>query len=98
MAEPILPAISTYLVEHYWPGVTRGDFEAAAERVRAAAAELEREGRRVRYLHSTFVPDDEAAFCVFEAESQKEVGEVYARASVVYERLLPAVEMRGEQR
>jgi hypothetical protein len=98
MAEPTPPGLSTFLVEHYWPGVTPDEFEEAAERVRAAAEAMESEGRKVRYLHSTFVPDDESAFCVFAAEARADVGEAYARAGVAFERLLPAVEMRGEQR
>lgn len=98
MVDLTRPGLATFLVEHYWPGVTGAEFEAAALRVRAAAEAMAHEGRRVRYLHSTFVPGDESAYCVFEAESGAEVDEAYARAGVEFERLLPAVEMRGERR
>lgn len=87
---------STFLVEHYWPGVTAAEFEAAARRVRTSAETLAQEGRHVRYLHSTFVPADEAAFCVLEAESEGLVEEAYARAGVRFERLLRAVETAVE--
>jgi hypothetical protein len=82
----------TFLVEHYWPGVTAEAFARAADRVRASADRLAGEGRRIRYLHSTLVPEDEAAFCVFEAESQQLVEEAYARAEVTFERVRAAVE------
>jgi hypothetical protein len=83
---------TTYLVEHYWPGVTEADFAAAAELVLAAAESLTAEGRPVRYLHSTLVLEDEAALCVFEAGSQALVEEAYALAGVHFERIVDAVE------
>ncbi len=53
---------------------------------------LAAEGGALRYLHSTLVPDDESAFCVFEAASRSLVEQAYARAGVRFERLLDAVE------
>ena len=87
------PSSRTFLVEHYWPGVTQAAFAASAERVRASAEELGREGRSVRYLYSTLVPEDESGFCVFEAESEAAVEEAYARAGVLYERLRDALQI-----
>jgi hypothetical protein len=83
----------TFLVEHYWPGVTVESFRAAAERVGEAAAALAREGAQIRFLHSTVVPADEAAFCTFDAESASLVEEAYARAGVGFERLVEGVEL-----
>lgn len=83
---------STFLVEHYWPGVTAEEFGGAANRVRTSAEQLATEGEHIRYLHSTLVPEDEAAFCVFEAVSESLVEEAYRRAGVRFERLLAAVE------
>ena len=83
----------TFLVEHYWPGVTAEGFQAAADRVRASAAEL----HEVRFLHSTLVPEDEAAFCVFAASSQAVVAEAYRRAGVPFERILDAVDISGKE-
>jgi hypothetical protein len=83
----------TFLVEHYWPGVTTGEFATALGRVRASADELAREGVDVRYLHSTLVLEDEAAFCVLAAASREFVERAYARAGVAFERLVEAVDV-----
>lgn len=83
----------TYLVEHYWPGVTVDDFRAAADRVRASSAELARAGVVIDFLHSTLVPEDEAAFCVFAAESPEPVEDAYRRAAVPFERIVDAHEI-----
>ena len=87
----------TFLVEHYWPGVTVEEFRAAADRVRASAEEMARADARIRFLHSTLVPEDEAAFCVFAAASSGLVEDVYRRAGVRFERIVDALELeRGE--
>jgi hypothetical protein len=82
----------TYLVEHYWPGVTEAEFRASAQRVADSADRLAHAGEPVRFLHSTLVPEDEAAFCVLTAWSAAVVEQVYAGAGVTYERLVEAIE------
>lgn len=83
----------TYLVEHYWPGVTEEAFRAAVGRVREASDELSRGGKPIHYLHSTFVPGDESALCVFAATSARLVRQAYAQAGVRFERIVLAVEI-----
>lgn len=83
---------TTFLVEHYWPGVTAHGFSAAAESLRRASEAIAAAGGALRYLHSTLVPEDESAFCVFDASSRLLVEEAYARAGVRFERILDAVE------
>ena len=84
--------VTTFLVEHYWPGVTESGFSAAAESLRRSAEAIAAAGGALRYLHSTLVPEDEAAFCVFHAASRSLVEEAYARAGVRFERILDAIE------
>jgi hypothetical protein len=50
--------MSEYLVEHYQPNSTTADLEGAASRVREAVDQLERDGRAVRFRHSTVVATD----------------------------------------
>jgi hypothetical protein len=83
----------TFLVEHYWPGVTREGFLAATDRVRAVVDDMARTAEPVRFLHSTFVPEDESAFCVFSSPSRELVEEAYKQAGVPFERVLLALEL-----
>ena len=85
--------MQTFLVEHYWPGVTASAFGAAAERVRTSVEALAGEGKALRYLHSTLVPQDEAGFCVVAAGSRELVEEAYARAGVEFQRIVESVEV-----
>ena len=84
--------MASYLVEAYVPRGRPRELEAAAGRARDAASRLTREGRRIRFLRSTFVPDDELCFLIFEADSRALVAEVAARAAIEYERILEAIE------
>lgn len=84
---------TTYLVEHYWPGITPEAFRSATARVRAAAREMARGGSPIRFRHSTMVPADEAAFCVLDATSMELIEQVYARAGVRFDRIVAALEI-----
>lgn len=92
------PGWRTYLVEHYWPGITEPEFRRSAERVSASAARLAESGEPIRFLHSTLVPEDEAAFCVIAAASAELVERAYEAAGITYERLVEAVESPGGSR
>jgi hypothetical protein len=72
----------TYLAEHYHPGLEVGELGRLAAQVRESIAELELEGKQVRYLRSTIVPGDESFFLVLEAASEELVREAYTRAGV----------------
>ena len=82
----------TYLVEHYWPGVSEADFRRSARLVAASADRLARAGEDIQFLHSTLVPEDAAAFCVLAAASADLVERAYAIAGVRYERVVEAIE------
>jgi hypothetical protein len=84
--------VPIYLVEAYVPRSSARRGRAAAREARAAAEELAREGTSVRYMRTTFLPDDETCFHVFEASSEKAVGEVCRRAGIGSARIVPAVE------
>ena len=87
---------NVYLVEHYAPGLTVDGLGCWATRVCETAAAMASEGRAVRYLRSTIVPADEALLCVFEADSEELVREVYARSGVPFERLSVAIADESE--
>jgi hypothetical protein len=81
----------SYLVETYAPKLRVNEARAAGRRARAAAEQLSEEGARVRYVRTTFLPDDETCFHVFEA-ARGTVGEACRRAGIAAGRIAPAVE------
>jgi hypothetical protein len=84
--------VPTYLLETYMPGSHVHEAAAAGDRARAAAEELAREGIAVRYVRSTFLPEDETCFHVFEAGSAATVDTVSLRAALGSGRIVPVLE------
>ena len=83
------PAPQSYLVECYWPGVTESRVMVTARRARQAAEELSEHGREITYRSAFLVPDDEVAFCLFDASSPAVVEEACRRADIPFDRILP---------
>ena len=79
--------MAEFLVELYVSRADAGAVERGAERARAAAEELTREGTPVRYLRSIFVPEDETCFFLYEAASVDSVREAARRSNLPYDRV-----------
>lgn len=77
----------TYLVECFWPGVTREAVETANERARECSAALRREGSGLRFIGSLLVPDDEVVFFQFTATSSEEVARASREAQLPFDRV-----------
>jgi len=81
-----------YLVEAFMPRSHAQEARAAGWRARTAAEELSREGVPIRYVRTTFLPDDETCFHLFEAASHDAIEDVSRRAELGRARIVPAVE------
>lgn len=79
----------SYLVEVYLPRSHADEARATARRARAAAEQLTREGTAIHYVRTTFLPDDETCFHLFEAVSTAAVEEVGRRAKLGRGRVVP---------
>ena len=83
----------TYLVEAYMPRSHAQEARATGRRARAAAEELSRNGAAVAYVRTTFLPNDETCFHLFEAASAEVVEEACNRAELGRARVVPAIEV-----
>lgn len=91
------PALTTYLVERYWPGISQAELAAAVGRGRRSAATMRRQGKQIRYLQATLVPEQETVLCLMEAESVDLVAELNRRARIPYDRIAEAVAVQTSQ-
>jgi Nickel responsive protein SCO4226-like len=80
--------VRKYLVERYLPGVTDGQLDEAGERLAAAAERLADDGVEVRYVGSTFVPEEESCFCRFESAGPDAVRRACEQAGVPFARIV----------
>jgi len=83
--------VPSYLVETY---LARSGADARGERdrrARSAAAELAQKGSRIRFVGSTYVPEDEMCFFTFDAASSDVVRRAAELAGLEAMRVVEAV-------
>jgi len=68
------------------------DASAAGRRAREPAQELSREGVPIHYVRTTFLPDDETCFHLFEAACAEDVEEASSRAQLARSRIAAAID------
>jgi Nickel responsive protein SCO4226-like len=77
----------SYLVESY-----AADSPVALEEARRRARRTAELGGRVRYVRTTFLPDDEVLLHLFEAPSAEALDRAGRAAALPFERIVEAVE------
>jgi len=92
------PLEATYLVECFWPGVTREAVEAANGRARERAALLRQEGSSLRFLGSLLVPGDEVVFFQFTATSRDEVTRASREAELPFDRVAASLWLEPDEK
>jgi hypothetical protein len=86
-----------YMVERHLPDFPPDQLPGAAAAAKDKSAELSGEGRDVSYIRSTYVPEGEKCYCLFEGESREAVEEVQKRAGLPYEKVHDAAFLTAEQ-
>ena len=81
----------SYLVETFLPRTNVEERLARWQRASSAAEELTREGTRVRFAHTIYVPEDEICFFVVEAPSGRDAVLAAERANLEPFRVVEAV-------
>jgi muconolactone delta-isomerase len=76
-----------YMVERHLPDFPADQLPGAAAAAKAKSSELTSEGQDVRYIRSTYIPEGEKCYCLFEGDSQAAVEEVQKRAGLPYEKI-----------
>jgi hypothetical protein len=80
-----------YLVERYWPGVTRELLLKALERSGRAMEEMTGEGTAIRDISCTLIPCEEVVFSLYEAPSASAVQQLNERAVIPVSRIVEAI-------
>jgi hypothetical protein len=87
--------VPTYLVERYWPGVTRELLLEALDRVQRVMDETSAEGMRIREVSCTLIPSEEVVFSLYEGPSAEAVLQLNQRAGITVSRIVEAVSVTG---
>ena len=85
--------MSVYMVERVLPGITMEQLGAAQQSAIQTAERFTEEGKPVRYLRSTFLPQESKCMCLFEADSAEDVAAVNQAAKIPFEQIVEALDL-----
>jgi hypothetical protein len=85
--------MQVYMVERSLKGIAIADLAAAQKRAIETAGKLSREGQSVRYLRSTFVPENGCCMCLFAANDPATVKKLNEEAKIPFDRIVPALDL-----
>jgi hypothetical protein len=81
------------MVERDLKGIAMDDLAAAQKAAIGKAAEMTQGGVAVRYIRSTFAPEDGRCMCLFEAGSAADVEKLNKEAGIPFSRVVPALDL-----
>ncbi|HEV2039908.1 MAG TPA: DUF4242 domain-containing protein [Casimicrobiaceae bacterium] len=85
--------MAVYMVERSLPGVTMEQLAAAQKAAIEAGKRLTAAGKPVRYIRSTFVPQESHCMCLFEAPNPELVKQLNDEAKIPYTRVIEAADL-----
>ena len=89
--------MKVFLVERNLEGITLHGLAAAKDAANGQAESMRREGSRIRYLRSTFVPGDGRCMCLFAADCVVVVRRLNDEAGLPYFAIVPCYDLTPEE-
>lgn len=85
--------MTVYMVERDLKGIQMGDLAAAQQLAIKTAGDYTAKGTPVRYIRSTFAPEDGRCMCLFEAANPEDVKRLNDEANIPYSRVVEAMDL-----
>lgn len=85
--------MTVYMVERDLKGISMDALGAAQKAAIGKAAQMAVEGTAIRYIRSTFAPEDGRCMCLFDAASDADVKRLNDAAGLPYHRVVPALDL-----
>lgn len=85
--------MTVYLVERSLKGISMEDLGGAQKAAIAKAAEMSAAGTDIRYIRTTFAPDDGRCMCLFDGSSVADVQRLNDEAGIPYDTVVEALDL-----
>jgi hypothetical protein len=85
--------MTVYMVERNLKGIAMSDLAAAQKAAISMAGSYAAQGTPMRYIRSTFAPEDGRCMCLFEAGSADDVKKLNDEAKLPYSRVVEALDL-----
>lgn len=85
--------MSVFMVERDLKGISMENLAGAQKAAISKAGEMRADGTDIKYIRSTFAPDDGRCMCLFDAGSAEDVKKLNDDAGLPYNRVVPALDL-----
>ena len=85
--------MSVYMVERSLKGISMDDLGGAQQAAIQKAGDMTAAGTPVRYIRTTFAPEDGRCMCLFEADTDAAVKRLNDEAGLPYDRVVEALDL-----
>jgi len=85
--------MTVYMVERNLKGIAMSDLAAAQRLAISCSNAFAAKGTPMRYIRSTFAPEDGRCMCLFEATSVDDVKRLNDEAKLPYSRVVEALDL-----
>lgn len=85
--------MEVFMVERNLKGISMEALAGAQSAAISQAKEMTKGGNKIRYIRSTFAPDDGRCMCLFEGKSAAQVKDLNDKAGLPYERVVKALDL-----
>ena len=85
--------MSVYMVERDLKGISMENLGGAQKAAISMAQKMTAAGTEIRYIRSTFAPDDGRCLCLFDAASDADVKRLNDAAGLPYSRVVAALDL-----
>ena len=85
--------MSVFMVERDLKGITMPGLAAAQQAAITQGKQMTAAGTPIRYIRSTFAPEDGRCFCLFEGASATDVRKLNDDAKIPYSRVVDALDL-----
>jgi len=86
--------MEVFMVERSLQGIPMEQLAAAQRRAIRTAEEMTAAGTPIKYLRSTFVPEDGRCMCLFESGSCEAVEALNRKAQIPFDHVRPALDLQ----
>ena len=85
--------MSVYMVERDLKGISMENLGGAQKAAISMAQKMSAAGTDIRYIRSTFAPEDGRCMCLFDAATDGDVKRLNDDAGLPYSRVVPALDL-----
>ena len=85
--------MAVFMVNRDLPGITMDQLAGAQQAAIETSQKFTEQGKSVRYIRSTFVPEESHCMCLFEASDSGVVKEVNEAANIPFTTIVEALDL-----